>query len=490
MAIGNVTFSGMASGLPPDLVDQLMNAQQTRLKAFQRDKDFFTSQSKSIGELKTKMVALETKAKELQSTAAWSPHTVATSDDTRMTATADSTAQSAIHSISVGQLATYDTTATTFGVATSTDTLGANSNFTFTYNGTTYGTGAATQTPGFDSASLENQTLYDLANSINGIDYGTEKGVSASVLYDGTQYRLVMTAKDSGAFSQAAPDRVAIDGATFFTTAGGSTFDVNSFSKPNGSPQDAILKIDGIDVTSASNQVTTALTGVTLNLKTTTANTTVVAGKVDTLGTPVNVTITDDKSALKTTLNGFVDAYNGIIDYVNLHKTDTLSGESLARGVISQLRTVLNTKTQSSTGDLTPFSTLAELGLRTDQKSGKVSFSSSSLESALATDFNSVTKLFTSVHASTSDTFNEGVAHRMADLISSLTASTGGAVTGKTEGLQSRITRLEQSITRENSRLEKMREMLTKKFSNLEQMISRMNGASGSMLSSLQKLGG
>ncbi|MBF0340853.1 MAG: flagellar filament capping protein FliD [Magnetococcales bacterium] len=495
MASGTFSVMGMASGLPADIVDQLVNAQKTRLKSMERDKTFFTGQQTAIGELETKMLALETKAKDLESASAWSPHTVSTSDDNRIVATADSSAQAAIHSIAVGQLATYDTTVTTSGVSSQTATLGANANFTFSYNGTTYGTSATTQTTGFDSASLQDKTLEDLASAINNIDYGQEAGVSASVLYDGTQYRLVLSAKDSGTYNNG--DRIAIDGNTSFSTSDGASFDSTSFTKPNGSPQDAILKIDGINVTSSSNQVTTALTGVTLNLKTTTSGTTVtdtngdgIPDAVDTTGSPVNITIANDTTSLKTILNGFVDAYNAVVDYYYQHKGDTLSGDTTARSVLSQMRNVLNTQTQSSTGTLAPFSTLAEMGLRTDQKSGKISFDSTSLDQALSADFNSVTRLFTSKHSSTSDTFNEGLAYRMTDLIKSLTSSTGGSVTGRKDGLKARIDRLDKSIERENSRLDQVRESLTKKFSNLEQMISKMNSSSSSAISSIQKLNG
>lgn len=486
MAIGGVTISGMASGLPPDLVDKLVEAQKTNLKAYQRDQSFYTSQQTTFGELETKMLALETKAKALQDTSAWSPHTTSTSDSDKITITADSSAQSSLHSVVVGQLATYDMVSMTTGVTDQNDTIAAGADFTFTYNGTKYGTSAATQTSGFDSASLENKTLTDLASKINGIDYGDQSGVSASVLFDGSQYRLILTAKDSGTYNSG--DRITQEGTTSFSMAAAGSFDVNSFTKPNGSPQDAILKIDGIDITSSSNQVTTALTGVTLQLKSITSGTTVAGGIVDATGTPVNVTIQDDKTSLKTTLTEFVDTFNGIIDYVNLHKTDSLNGDSLSRSVISQLRGVLNTKTQSATGDLTPFSTLAEMGLRTDQKTGKISFNSTSLDAALTTDFNSVTRLFTSKHADSSETFNEGLAYRMANLIDTLTSSTDGAVTGKKDGIKARLDRLEKSITRENARLEKIRETLTRKFSNLEQMISRMNSSSGAMMNSLEKL--
>ncbi|MBF0214085.1 MAG: flagellar filament capping protein FliD [Magnetococcales bacterium] len=486
MAIGSVTISGMASGLPSDIVDQLVSAQKTRLTALERDKTFFSNQKTAIGELETKMLALQSKAEELQETSAWSPHTVSSSDEDYIEATADSTALAAIHTIAVGQLASYDTYAmdSASGLASTSTTLGSGANLSFTYNGVEYGTDAGTT--GLDTTSMETMTLSDLASAINGIDYGEEDGVSASVLYDGSTYRLILTAKDSGTYT----DSSGTKGNRI--TGLSSNF---SFTQ-TVTPQDAILQIDGINVVSSSNQVTDALTGVTLNLQATTSGTTVTDSDGDgwndaisTVGSSVNVTIQNDTTALKTVLTGFLESYNAVVDYVNTHKSDTLSGDSLARGVLSQMRTVLNTQSENSSGTLSPYSTLAAMGLRTDQKTGRISFDSSSLDDALENDFNSITNLFTSEDSSGLG-FNEGLAYRMADLIDTLTSSTGGAVTGRKDGLKARIDRLDKSIERENSRLELVRENLTKKFSNLEQLITKMNGSSSSLLSSISQLGG
>ncbi|MBF0179856.1 MAG: flagellar filament capping protein FliD [Magnetococcales bacterium] len=475
--LGTVTFSGMASGLPPDLVDKLVEAQKTRLKSFQRDQQFFTDQQAAISELKTKIVALKTKSEALQDPTAWAPHTVSTSDDSLVTLTADSTAQSANHSVVVTQLASYNTAVMNTGVLSRSAAVDASGTgtFTFDYNGSINSTPDSTVSYSVNISATA--TIDDIAADINALDFGsTSAGVSASVLYDGSAYRLVLTAKDSGTVRGSLPVGVPPDGSPRLSNFGGSLNTAQPFTI--STPTDAQLTIDGIAVISPSNQVSDALTGVTLNLKATTG----VAG--------VNVTIANDKSALKTTLNEFVDSFNAIIDYVNLHKENTLSGDSLSRSVISQMRGVLNTKTQTTANaELSPFSTLSAMGLRTDQKTGKISFDGTSLDKALSTNFNSVTKLFTTQHTTSTDTFNEGLAHRMADLVTSLTSSSSGAITGRMDGLQARLDRLEKSISSENTRLDKVRELLTRKFSNLEQMITKMNSASGSMLSSIQKLG-
>lgn len=484
MAIGSVQFGGLASGLPPDLVDQLMQGKQARLESYKRDQTWFSDQKKSYAELQTKLTSLSSKAVALQDVTAWAPHTTTSSDSDKITATASNSATASIHTLSVSQLATHDThilgddsmTAGS-GVSSSTDTLVDSgttaSNITFTYNGTTYGTGAATTTAGFSAAELSGKSLSDIASAINGIDYGTEEGVSASVLYDGSRYRLVLTANDSGQNSGAA--RISVDNTTSltFTTAG----TLSSF-KNTVAGHDASFNIDGVDATSTSNSVTEVLTGVTLQLKSVTT-------------TGVSITVADDTDALKNTLNSFVESYNAVIDYIGSNKDGLLSGSSLARSVISQLRSVLNTRTSRSDGSgghLSPYSTLSELGLRTDAKSGKISFNGASLDAAISSDFNVITSMFTNTQADVGTGNNAGIAHRFETLIRSMTNSSSGALTNQSSGLQTRIDRLSKDIERENTRLEKVRQQLTLKFSNLEQMVSKLNSAGAAMNSALSRL--
>ena len=205
----------------------------------------------------------------------------------------------------------------------------------------------------------------------------------------------------------------------------------------------------------------------------------------------ITVTIANDTDTLKETLSTFTTSYNDVVDYINDHKDDTLTGESMARSIVSQMRSVLNTSTHKgddSGNVLTPFSILAEMGLRTNQKTGKISFDSDSLDDALDSDFNALTNLFTNTQTAVGTDNNAGLAYRFEDLIDSLTNSTSGALTGKADGLQSRIDRLDDSIEREQLRLEKVRDRLTLKFANLEQLVNTMNGASGSLLSTLSKM--
>ncbi|MBF0400421.1 MAG: flagellar filament capping protein FliD [Magnetococcales bacterium] len=492
-------IGGLATGLPSDLVDQLMQAQQTRLKSYQNDKLKIADQQSGYTAFQTKLTELSSKAAALQDASAWAPHTVTSSNTDKVTATAIDSATSGTHTVYVAQLATNDTfvlgdaTLTAgSGVSSSTDTMVAGSAFSFTYNGTTYGTSAGTT--GF--TDLSGKSLSDIAGLINGIDYGTSEGVAASVMYDGGAYRLVLTARDSGQNSGAARLAVGADTSMNFATSGLLTGFKNTVPAQN-----AIFSLDGVNVTSTSNAPSDVLTGVTLLLKTTTTGATAQDTNADGIndamlstGTePVVITVANDTATVKTNLNSFVDAYNAVVDFVTKYSSDgPLSGSSLLRSVLGQLRNTLNGRTHkvgaTSDTDFLSRSTLAEFGMRTDSKTGKISFNGASLDDALKNDYSGLAALFTNTQSKVGTGKNAGLAYRFDALIKGVTNSVTGSLTAQTSGLRSRTARLDKDIDRENNRLDKVRQQLTLKYSNLEQMVSKMNSAGSAMSSALSKL--
>ncbi|WP_193771204.1 flagellar filament capping protein FliD [Candidatus Magnetaquicoccus inordinatus] len=499
---GTISFGGLASGLPSDMVDQLMKAQQGQLTGYQTAKARLAEQKTTLASFKSKITDLTSKIATLQYSSSWAPHTVSSSDTNKLTATAGSAAISGSHSLHVARLATNDTwvlgdasLGSSSGVASTSDSLTAGSNFTFTYNGVTYGTDA--NTSGFSSSDLEGKTLTEIASLINNITYraadGTaQDGVSASVMYDGSAYRLVMTARDSGMYGSgaAATSRITMGASSSLSFASSGT--LTSFNNTVAA-QNALFKLDGVDVTSTTNSPTTALTGVTLQLLATTGATVNGSGGVDTTGsTAISLSIANDTTTVKNNLNAFVESYNTVVKYVNDNREGSLAGVSLARTVVTQIRNALNTRTHkagaSSATDYLTRSALAEFGLRTDSKTGLISFDSTSLDSALQNDYSGLASLFSNTQAQVGTGYNAGLAYRLKNILDGMTNSVTGSFTAQTNGLQSRMNRLDKDISRENSRLEKVRQQLTLKYSNLEQLVSQLNSAGSAMTSALSKL--
>jgi flagellar hook-associated protein 2 len=600
---------GLASGLPSDMVEQLMATKQQRMKAYERDQTFFSNQKSAFGELQTKLLNLSSVSETLQDDSSWSPHTASSGDSDIITVAADSDAVSGTHQIEIARLASSNTIMSAGGVITDDDELSAFNNFSFNYNNRVYSnasdhyTGTDATRTGFGIAVGD--SLEDIASKIGNYNYvdsdgETEDGISASVLYDGTNYRLVLSAKDSGARVRASDgtttnsriESLDVDltwgtstnswdtdnasatsssgisikgtsdatntvtepastfsfeyGATTYTLTdlglNGTTFtldtlataitnnvaDVTASVVNNGTTnylvmdgsatgkaftnanvavnftfndaattntithgsgffqsdegQDAQLTVDGLsNIYSTSNVVDEVLPGVSMTIQAVT-------------NAAVSVTVSDDTTTLKETLTSFTDAYNDVISYISNNSDTVFSGSTLARSIISQMRGVLNNSTHnksatSSTDILTPYSILSEMGLRTSQDTGQVSFDSTTLSNALSTNFTVLSDMFTNTQAEVGDGYNAGIAYRFEDIVDDLTSSTDGSLTGRDEGLQSRLDSLEASIERETRRLEIVRGRLTKKYANLEQLVNSLNANGSALTSALSSLG-
>jgi flagellar hook-associated protein 2 len=478
MAVGSISVSGLASGLPSDIVDQLMQAENRRLSSLQTQRSTYQGQQGAVSTLKSKLLSLQTKMVALQDASSFSPRTASSSDEDVLKVSASSDASAGFHTVDVDRLARYQTVVSSGGLA-SRSTAAVDSgggSITFNYNG-------VAQTITLDGDA----TLNDVARAITNHTYvdadGNEveatEGVTGSVMYDGTQYRLVLAPRDSGAQSDDSQriSGVSITGVALVDTSGNADVSTTETAGVN-----AQATINGITVKSSTNSLSLAIPGVTLELKK--------EGLAD-------VSVTNDSSSLKTTVNDFVTAYNDVANYIRTatQKDGSLSKDAMvARSVISRLRTEINTPTSSTVApyaSLTPYSTLAQIGIQTDKDTGALSLDSTKFDAAVEARFDAVSSIFTS-EPSASDagsfTGNLGLAHRLEDALKSFTTATSGALSARSTGLTSRISSIDRQITREETRLERVREQLTKKFASLEQLSSSMNSSMTSLQNSLSKL--
>ena len=262
-------------------------------------------------------------------------------------------------------------------------------------------------------------------------------GVTAAIVNDGTGYRLTISSRDSGTAN--ALRIVVVDDDTTHTDASGLSqlmYDARTISGTKRLTetvvaQNALLTIDGISISKASNTVTDAIDGVTLNLlKATTAS-------VSTLTT---LTVSRDTAGVQSAVQSFVKAYNDLnktvtdlskYDAVN-KKASTLTGESTVRSLQAQLRSVFNARLASAGGGL---SSLSDAGIAF-QTDGTLKLDSSKLSTVLADTSKDVATLFAAVGkpsdslvsftGSTADTKNGAYALSVSQLATQ--GKVGGAV--------------------------------------------------------------
>ena len=218
-----------------------------------------------------------------------------------------------------------------------------------------------------------NDNIDGLAKAIN----DKVAGVTASVVTDANGARLVIKGKtgQAGAFSLAVPTG---------TTSGLERFASAAMTVAQAA-QDAIVRVDGVEVTRATNSFNDLIPGVQIDLK---------SAKP---GTLVAVGVTRPTAAITQGVQDFVSAFNELQGVVaNATKAGTAGDAGALHGDLgvrelqrrlSQLPAMM----LSSTG--TGVHTMAEIGVRTG-RDGTLSLDAGKLQSALAADPDGVEALF------------------------------------------------------------------------------------------------
>lgn len=274
------------------LVQQIISEQSGELSVWQGQQTTLATQegllqgeANNLTNLQTAVAALADPTGALVAQAATS------SNSGVLTATAQSTAIAATHSIVVTSLATAGTLYT--------DPIASGASTSFLSSGQTTGDvklqvgGASGTTHDIAITAGSNDTLTTLANYINTQSSANGWGVTASVVSDASGSRLALFSQSTGA-----------TGALAVTTNSNTTL---TFDTPVGGTN-AALTIDGVPFSSSSNTVTGAIQGVTLNL---------VSQSSGTPAQPVQLTVGPDTNQITNAVNNFVSAYNTVISTIN-----------------------------------------------------------------------------------------------------------------------------------------------------------------------------
>ncbi|MHC4122094.1 MAG: flagellar filament capping protein FliD, partial [Planctomycetota bacterium] len=189
--MGELRFPGLATGIDTAaLIKQLMIINSRRLATYQVQKTDYEAQTTALDELRAKVSALESSASALADADDLDIFKTSSSDTDILTASASSTASPGSHSIEINQLATTETwIQDTSAFNYKTDyVLTDDSDGVFIYS---YNNVERTIT-----AVKNETTLEDFVNLINN-DEGNP-GVTASLLYQGGKYHLMLSGQETG----------------------------------------------------------------------------------------------------------------------------------------------------------------------------------------------------------------------------------------------------------------------------------------------------
>lgn len=448
-----ISSAGLGSNIDVNgLVSQLMAIERRPLDALDQKKSLLNNELSAYGRLKSALASLQSAIGGLKNPTDFQVFKATPADDTYFTATADSTALAGSHSISVTQLAQAQKLVSTAFADTGT---------------TAVGTGTLTFSNGTDSFSVtidgSNNTLSGIANAINSATGNF--GVSATILNDGSGYRLVLSPKETGAAN-------AITVAVTDTGDGNDTDNagLSRLSYVTGAQnltqtqaaQDAILTVDGLSgITSSSNSVSGVIQGVTLKLK---------AGGSSTLD------VATDTAAITQKVNDFITAYNKLVsDMQDLHKKGgVLEARNTVLTIQSQILSVFNTAMNIAGVD---YQYLSQLGISL-QKDGRLALNGSDFQAALEKNLGGVVALFTDA--------TQGFAQRLDAELGNL-IQTGGVLDAATQGLNASISAIDQRKDQLQVRLDRMEQRLRAQFAALDALMGSMQQTSRTLMQQLSR---
>jgi len=447
------------------LVTQLMAAERQPLTKLQSQVNSASSDISLYGTVRSELSSLESAARALGGTNALSVYSAALSDSTIGTVTASSTASAGQYSVAVTSLASSQTLVGPREGRSGTPPYSGALDFFTAAN--------SSRVPDF-TISVVGKTLTEVRDAINSAT--NNFGVAASVINDGTGNRLVLRSTQPGASNAVTKIEVPSGG------SGGLSFlafDATSGTYPNYSAEgtgtgigqtvaasDASIVVDGVTITSKTNLFTDAVPGVTFNA-------------LATSSAPVTLSITRDDTAVAKKAQSFVDAYNTFM--TNNAGRYAKGGALEADGSILTMMNGLRSLLSNSGGSDANYKYLFQLGISVT-KTGTLTFDSNTFKQALGSNPTAVSNVLADLMTSTGTGSFANIAFGY--------QSSTGVVQSRTDGLNSRKTRLNDQIDQFNARLTRIEARYRNQFSKLDALMGTMQQTSAALTNALKTLPG
>ncbi len=441
-----ISFGGINTGLPPNIVDQLIDAERAPIKTLQATKGKSEAKLKLVQDLQTKVGDIRKSLSDLANVRGFTDMKLTSGDPNILNGAVDPTqASPGSWNIEVMKLP-EKAAALTNGFPDKDKTSIGVGYFKF-------------KTPNGEKdvyITKGESTLEKVAEAINRAGVG----VQASVLNDRSDtddpYKLILSSKETGQEKN-------IDYPTLYFLDGDQDiyFDTDRKGK-NGS-----VKVDGFEFQVSDDKIKDVIPGVTLDLKQASP------------GHPINVTIKEDREAVGGKIKSFVDGMNSVLGFIQAQNkldshsdtSQTLGGDGLLRDVENRLRSLVQNPQYGITGSI---HNLNQLGI-TFTRAGTLELDQKKFDAQMAEKPQDVQAFMVG------DGFDTGFIPSVKRTVSTLLDSSYGPLTNRTRGLQTKITQTDQQIDNKEKQLTRKEQQLREKFSRLEETMSRLKAQGGAV---------
>ena len=478
-------LAGLGSSMDINsIISKLMTVERAPLDNLAKRTQKFQSELSAFGVVKGAMSNLQSAAAALAGQADSRPVTASSSDSAIASVSAQAGATASNHDIEIIVLAQAQKL---YGPAYAESNASLGSGILKIEFGSTVG---RTFVPKSNDDTLsitipsDKTGLSDIRDAIN----AAHGGVSAAIVNDGTGYRLVLTASESGAANGMRVSVTEADG----NGAGQNDDCDDNDDNGNGNngqhiavglsalafdpvaahtglevarpAQDAVFTLDGLRMTRPSNTVSDAVSNLTLTLNKTGG---------------AKISLAEDTGAGRSALDNMVKAYNSAVSTLkSLTKYDEttrtgsiLLGESTVRNLQSQMRSVINGVYGNNTDSRR---TLSSLGLSL-QGDGTLSVNNSRYSAALGAAPDQTGRVI------------NGAAKALSAMLDKALDSEGLLAT-RTSGIQSSIRQISDQQSRIESRMSAIEARYRAQFTALESLVSTMTSTNSYLSSQFESL--
>ncbi|WP_338487692.1 flagellar filament capping protein FliD [Pseudomonas trivialis] len=457
--MASTTVSGVGSGIDTSsIITSLVNAEKApKQLQINTQSQKATTQLSSIGKIQAALDAFRGALKTQGTDNSFSGLVGTSSDEKVATMTAGTGASNGSFSLVVSQLAQPSK------LSSANFAGGASSVIN---KGTTATTLTISQSgKNFDVSVAPGATLQQVRDSINS-QFGTA-GLSANILTDSNGSRLILTSTNGGV-------------GTDLTMSGNSGVDTG-YTVVNP-PQNAKYTIDGIAAESKTNNITEAVSGVSIKLLT-------VSPPVDkttpNVLTALTISVSTSTTALKSGVKGFVDTYNALLKAMTAETAvtksaagdpvaATLTGDSTMRTLQSAIRNEFNT--MSGNGALR---SLAQFGVETDQTTGLLSIDDKQWDNAMKTNAADLSSIFTG---------KDGLLARLTTATDSYAKPTTGILATRSTSLSDSLKDLAKQQSALDQRIDAYQTTLTNKYAAMDSLVAQLRQQSNNVLGTLNAL--
>ncbi len=459
----NVTSAGIGSGINiRELVDNLLEAEsKDKIKKFDADEATSIAKITGYGNLKSAMADFSANIERLKGSNQFemrSASATTANNQVIIAPNATSDAQAGNYSVEVTQLA-YGQKSCSIGFPESFSVVGTGT-LTFNIDGFHYS---------FDINNANN-TLLGINDTINAQSGAT--GISSSLIATDTGTKIVFSS--STGTNNAFTVSVTNDADANNANASG----LSRLASPNlttlQAPQNANVKIDGVPISSDSNTISSAITGVTFDL----VNLNV--------GQPVTLSVGIDVASAKQAVVDFVDGYNKVFEALskltqfdlsrNKNNMGILIGDATLRNVEFQMRRIL---TDIATTQPAGFSTLSQIGITSDIYTGKLTIDESMLDEALYKNFDAVGSLLMDSE--------DGVLTKMDSFLEGY-IDFNGVLKSREDGLKASLELIDEQRISLERHLKSLEKKLIVQFTAMDTVVAKLKSLSNFLETQLEKL--